>query len=196
MADTPEFGRGQPHEQGAGLAVSDLKVWFLREVLPLEAALMQFLRRSGRSKSEIDDLCQDVYVRVFEAAQKQLPQPVRPFVFTIARNLLIDHIRKGQVVPIETVAELGTLDVAFDGPGPDRVVIAREELRRLQVALDQLPDRCREAVVMRKVDGLPRREIAQRMGVTEFTVNAHLTHGVRLLADMVYGDPAALRRKS
>jgi RNA polymerase sigma-70 factor (ECF subfamily) len=176
--------------------VSDLKVWFLREVLPLEAALMQFLRRSGRSKSEIDDLCQDVYVRVFEAAQKQLPQPVRPFVFTIARNLLIDHIRKGQVVPIETVAELGTLDVAFDGPGPDRVVIAREELRRLQVALDQLPDRCREAVVMRKVDGLPRREIAQRMGVTEFTVNAHLTHGVRLLADMVYGDPAALRRKS
>lgn len=196
MADTPKFTGGRPYELGAQIAVSDLKDWFLREVLPLEPALMQFLRRSGRSKSEIDDLCQDVYVRVFEAAQKQTPRPVRPFVFAVARNLLIDHIRKDQIVPIETVAELDTLDVAFDGPDPDRTVIAREELRRLQVALDHLPERCREAVVMRKVDGLSRREIAQRMGVTEFTVNAHLTQGVRALADMVYGDPGELRRKT
>jgi len=196
MADTPEIGLGRQHDGGAGIAVSDLKGWFLREVLPLEAALMQFLRRSGRSKSEIDDLCQDVYVRIFEAAQKQLPQPVRPFVFTVARNLLIDRIRKDQIVPIETVAELDMLDVAFEGPGPDRTVMAREELRRLQAALDLLPERCREAVVMRKVEGLSRREIAQRMGIAEFTVNAHLTHGVRALADMVYGDPAQLRRKT
>jgi len=196
MADTPENGSQNHRNVGAGAAVSDLKGWFLREVLPLESALIQFLRRSGRSKSEVDDLCQDVYVRVFEAAQKQLPHPVRPFVFTVARNLLIDHVRKSQVVPIDTVAELDVLDVAFDGPGADRTVMAREELRRLQAALDHLPERCREAVVMRKVEGLSRREIARRMGITEFTVNAHLTHGVRVLADIVHGDPAELRRKT
>ncbi len=196
MADTPDFNGGHPFNLGAKLVVSNLKDWFLAEVLPLEPALIQFLRRSGRSKSEIDDLCQDVYVRVFEAAQKQMPRPVRPFVFTVARNLLIDHIRRDQIIPIETVAELDALDIAFDGPGPDRTVMAREELRRLQTALDHLPDRCREAVVMRKVEGLSRREISQRMGVTEFTVNAHLTHGVRVLADMVYGDPGELRRKT
>jgi RNA polymerase sigma factor (sigma-70 family) len=195
MTDTTEFGRGNPCGTDAGPVIDALKHWFLCEVLPLEAALTQFLRRSGRNKSEIDDLCQDVYVRVFEMAQKQLPHPVRPFVFTVARNLLIDRIRKDQVVPIETAAEWETLDIAFEGPGSDRVVIAREELRRLQTALDFLPERCREAVILRKVEGLSRREIAQRMGIAEFTVNAHLTHGVRALADMVYGDPASLRRK-
>lgn len=194
MTDTPQGDHGAQHGPRAGMA--DLKAWFLREVLPLEAAVIQFLRRSGRSQSEIDDLCQDVYVRVYETAQKQFPHPVRPFVFAVARNLLIDRVRREHIIPIETVAEPDGLDIAFDGPGPDRTVMAREELRRLQVALDRLPPRCREAIVMRKVDGLSRREIAARMGIEESTVNRHLTEGVRALAGLVYGDPAELRRKS
>ena len=56
----------------------------------------------------------------------------------------------------------------------------------LQAALDQLPPRCREAVVMRKIEGLPRREIAMRMGIAEKTVRRHIGDGMCALADALY----------
>jgi len=175
--------------QGAVVTVpvSDVRAWFVREVLPLEAVLMQFLRRSARDYADAEDLRQEVYMRVCEAAQAEIPRAARPFVFTVARNLLIDRARREPVVSIEAVADLEVLNVAIDEPGPDRSVAARDELRRLQNALQGLPPRSRSAVVMRKVDGLSRREIAQRLGVTEKTVERHLTIGLRALADAIFG---------
>jgi RNA polymerase sigma-70 factor (ECF subfamily) len=197
MADKPETGRDDTdlRLRGVGATVPALQEWFVREVLPLEATLMQFLRRSGRSKSDIDDLVQDVYVRVCEAAAQQIPDPAKPFVFTIARNLLIDRLRREHVVPIETVEDLDALNVAIDAPGPDQTLIAREELRRVQAALDRLPRRAREAVILRKIEGLSWREIGQRMGIAERTVNRHLTDAMHALADTLYGDPPDVRRK-
>jgi RNA polymerase sigma-70 factor (ECF subfamily) len=167
---------------------SDLDSWFVREVLPLESALTQFLRRSWRNRSDVDDLCQEVYVRVYEAAQKEIPDPVRPFVFAVARNLIINRVRREQIVPIESLGDLDALNVAADEPGPDRNAMAREELRRLQSALDNLPPRCRQAVVLKKIEGLSRKEIAQRMGISEDTVHRHLTEGRHALADLLYGE--------
>lgn len=197
MADKPETGRDDTDLRlwSVGPTVPALQEWFVREVLPLEATLMQFLRRSGRSKSDIDDLVQDVYVRVCEAASQQIPDPAKPFVFTVARNLLIDRLRREHVVPIETVEDLDALNIAIDAPGPDQTLIAREELRRVQAALDQLPRRAREAVILRKVEGLSWREIGQRMGIAERTVNRHLTDAMHALADKLYGDPPDVRRK-
>jgi len=197
MADKPETGRDDTdlRLRSVSPTVPALQEWFVREVLPLEATLMQFLRRSGRSKSDIDDLVQDIYVRVCEAAAKEFPDPVKPFVFTVARNLLIDRLRREQVVPIETMEDVDALNVAMDAPGPDQNVIAREELRRVQAALDRLPRRAREAVILRKVEGLSWREIGQRMGIADRTVNRHLTDAMHALADMLYGDPPDVRRK-
>jgi RNA polymerase sigma-70 factor (ECF subfamily) len=100
---------------------------------------MQFLRRIRHNKIDVDDLCQDVYVRVCETALTEIPRPAKSFVFTVARNIVIDEMRREQVVPIDAVADLDVLHIAIDTPGPDQSVIARDELRRLQVALDELP---------------------------------------------------------
>jgi len=169
---------------------SDLDNWFVREVLPLESALTQFLRRSWRNRSDVDDLCQEVYVRVYEAAQKEIPDPVRPFVFAVARNLIINRVRREQIVPIESLGDLDALNIAADEPGPDCNAMAREELRRLQSALDNLPPRCRQAVVMGRIEGLTGREIAVRMGISEKTVSEHLSLGMCALADALYGEQA------
>jgi len=184
------------HRPAVALAACKVDVWFAHEVLPLEAALMQFLRHNWRNKSDIADLLQDVYVRVYEAALKQIPESTRAFVFATARNLLINRVRREQIIPIEAVADLDALGVAMDEPGPDRSVIARDELRRLQDVLDRLPRRSREAIVMKQVEGLSRREIATRMGVTEKTVKWHLNEGVRELADILYGEPVVQRGKA
>ena len=196
MADKTDIDRGGADRREAGVSAPALRDWFVREVLPLEAALMQFLRRSSRSRTEADDLRQEVYVRVCEAARREIPQPARPFVFTVARNLLIDRARREQIVSIEAVADLGALEIAADEPEPDRTVIARQELRRLQTALDRLPNRCRQAVVLRKIDGLSYREIGLRMGIAEDTVSKHLREGMYALADVLHSEPAEDRSNS
>jgi len=193
----------EPNREGVGVLrprpdmnARDVDDWFVREVLPLEAALMQFLNHNWRNKSEIADLRQDIYERVCEAAQEQLPHNTKPFVFTTARNLLIDRVREKRFVLLDTVAKLEALDIASNEPGAERVVIAREELQRLQAALDCLPRQCRKTVVMAKIDGLSRREIAVRMGVSEETVKMHLANGMRALADALYSVPANPERSA
>jgi RNA polymerase sigma factor (sigma-70 family) len=117
-----------------------------------------------------------------------MPVPAKAFVFATARNLLIDRVRKENIVPIEAMADLDTLGIALDEPGPDRSAIARQELRRLQAALDQLPPRQREAVLMRKIEGLSRPEIAAHMGIAEATVSVHLATGMAALADFFHSE--------
>jgi len=190
MADRPKNDFDVPNAPASGEAagMEELEAWFVREVLPLEARLIQFLRRGGRSNSDVEDLRQDLYERVFDAARDGIPKSTRAFVFTAARNLLINHVKHEQVVPFTSVEGLEDLNLAIDEPAPDRVVIARQELRRLQAALDKLPERQRRAIVLRKIQGLSIREIAERVGAAERTVEEHLTEGVRTLASILYRD--------
>jgi RNA polymerase sigma factor (sigma-70 family) len=194
MADTREIGCEDLRTLGESMSVPDLQAWFVREVLPLEAGLTQFLRHNWRNKADIADLLQDIYLRVFDAAQKQRPDNTKAFVFATAQNLIIDRVRREKIVPIEAVAEMDALLVPANEPPPDHAVIARDELRRVQGALDHLPARCREAIVMKQVGGLSRREIASRMGISEKTVKWYLADGLRLLADILYGENAGGRR--
>ncbi|HSZ74434.1 MAG TPA: RNA polymerase sigma factor [Rhizomicrobium sp.] len=195
MVDTDSH-REDARDVRPSMAMSDIDIWFCREVLPLEATLMQYLRRNWANASDIADLRQDVYMRVYEAAQKQRPDSAKFFVLAIARNLLIDRVRRARVVPMETVTDLEALAVASHDVGADRIVMARDALSRLQTALEHLAPRAREAVLLSKVEGLSRRQIAQRMGIAEDTVKHHLVNGMHALAEQLYGAlPDAARRK-
>lgn len=191
MSDSPEISHARNEADGrrAMTPAQDINAWFVREILPLEPSLMKFLRRSWRNESDIRDLCQDVYVEVYEAARIEFPKSARAFLFSVARNAVIDRSRRAQIVAIEAVADLETLGLTLDEPGPDQAVMGRQDLRRLQSALDKLPDRWREALVMRKIQGLTRPEIAQRMGIAERTVSQHLASAIVALANFFHADP-------
>ena len=154
MTDAPANGPTnlEAHASYAATPAPEVDDWFAREVLPLEVALMQFLQHNWRNKSDIADLRQDVYVQVYESALKTLPDQPKQFVFATARNLLINRVRREQIVPIEAVADLDALEIAMDLPGPDRTILARDELRQLQAALDRLAPRCREVVIMGQIE--------------------------------------------
>jgi RNA polymerase sigma factor (sigma-70 family) len=174
------------------VASSQAKAWFVREVLPLEAMLTRFLHKNWRNKADLEDFRQEIYAHVLDAAETKIPDRAKPFVFSVARNLLVDRFRKEHVVPIEAAAELDTLNIPADEPGPERSVVARDMLRRLQAAIDRLPPRCREAFVLKRIEGLSRQEIAERMGIAEQTVSDHIAYGMRVLADVLYGESPEL----
>lgn len=193
MVEKSDFSQREASLRRSGVNAADevLHAWFVGEVLSLEAVLMQFLRNNWRNASEVEDLCQDVYLRAYEAAAVHgMPERTKPFVFTIARNLLIDRVRRGQIVPIEAMAELDRLEAAGEAPSAEQSVIAGEELRRLHAALDQLPPRCREVVVLTRVEGLTRQQIAMQMRISDRTVAKHLEIGMRSLANALYRTPA------
>lgn len=156
--------------------------WFVEQVLPLEAELMRFLRRSWPNTDELADLRQETMVRAYEAGVRERPRQTRPFVYMVARNLMTDRIRHARVVSIDYVEDLDALDVLSQEPLADQLVSAREDLRRFAAALDRLPPRCREVVALRKIEGLSQREVAQRMGTTEDTVERQVSKGMRALA--------------
>jgi RNA polymerase sigma factor (sigma-70 family) len=197
MAEPPDTNRiDAAHDPSDMANASEIKLWFVREVLPLEGVLIQFLNRSGRSKSDVEDLRQEVYMRVCAAAQDELPCHAKALVFTAARNLLIDRVRREQIVSIEFMENLDVLNIAIEEPALDRVLIAREELRKLQAALDKLPERERAVLVMQKIEGLSVCEIAERLGVSTRTVKRSLSEGFRALADLMLREPADPRRTS
>jgi len=164
------------------MAEQPIDQWFMREVLPLEPMLTRFLQRNWRNEAEIGDLRQEAYARVYEAAQRERPLLVKPFLFQITRNLMIDRLRRQSVVSLESMTDFEWLNVSDDKPSSEAYVAARQELRLLQAALDALPPRCRQVVLMRKVEGLSQKEVAKRMGITIETVENQVAKGMRLLA--------------
>ena len=197
MTEIPDAKTELPEARplGAVSASSKENAWFTREVLPLEGLLLKFLRRGWRNESDIKDLCQDVYMEVYEAAKNEIPMSAKAFVFAVARNVLVDRIRREQIVSIEAVADFETLGLAADEPGPDRTAIARQELRKLQAALERMPARWRDAVVMRKIQEMSRPEIALRLGISEATVSQHLAAGTGALATLFHDDLIELKEK-
>lgn len=159
--------------------------WFTRKVLVHEPRLRGRLRRFFSSPWELDDIVQEAYVRLLALGPLQRAQVRAPFAFllTTARNLAVDRLRRQPLVSLDLLIELESLDVASDLPGVIEDLSAREELALLHEALASLPERCREVMVLRKVHGMPQREVALKLSVSESTVEKHVSNGVRLCAE-------------
>lgn len=159
-----------------------LDSWFKREILAHEEALMRYLLRHWPSRHEAPDLRQDIYVRIYEAASKSRPHSAKSFLFSTARNLMTDRIRRQKIVAIDAVGDLEALNVPVGELTPEQRLSVHQELRRLSEAIDTLPPKCRRVMWMRRVDDLPQKEVAARLGLTEKAVEKHVMRGMRLLA--------------
>jgi RNA polymerase sigma factor (sigma-70 family) len=171
-----------------------VKAWFVQEILPLEAMLTRFIRLNWRHRADIADLRQDIYARICASAREQLPRQAKPFLFTTARNHLINCAKRAQVVSIEYFADLEASMFAVDTVTPERTLLAQDEFRRVRNGLEQLPPRCREVVLLRKIEGLSTREVATRLHVGIDTVEQQMVHGMRALVDFMLGGSGKIRR--
>jgi RNA polymerase sigma factor (sigma-70 family) len=155
--------------------------WVGREILPHEADVRAWLRRSLVSDGEVEDVIQDAYCRLLSLQGTGHIASPRAYFFTAARAVVIDHIRRSRVVRMETITEIDALNVVLDEPSPERVAAGRRELDRVRRMIAALPDRCRRVFELRKIEGLPQREIAALLGVTETIVENDVVKGQRLI---------------
>ena len=164
-----------------------LNSWFACEILVHEAALVRYLKRIWPNHEEVPDLRQEIYVRVYEAARHARPTFPKSFLFSTARHLITDRVRRARVVSIEAAGDLQDSNVLIDDVSPERRVHAREELKQLSNAFGLLPPRCREVVWLRKVDGISQSEVAQRLNISTRTVEFQVQKGMRILAQALFG---------
>ena len=162
------------------------RAWFAR-ILVHEPSLRAYLRRLTRERVEVSDVIQETYARLLglSAAQRAAIRTLRAFLFTTARNVAMEALRRRPVVSLDALLELGASSVVADSEvesPPDQKLNARQELELLAGAIASLPDRCREVLTLRKIHGLSQKEIAARLGIAEHTVEKHVSYGVRLCA--------------
>src|SRR5579862_419074 len=157
--------------------------WIAVHILPCERELRGWLRqRLGRlSGYEIDDVVQEAYARIWQADLSAVHN-ARAYLYATVRHLLSEYLRRSRIVPIELLGEIEGLNLISDEPGPDRLIAAHQELERLLAIVARLPARCRRAFELRKFQGLSHREVAQHMGLSEKTIENHLTRALAAIA--------------
>jgi RNA polymerase sigma-70 factor (ECF subfamily) len=153
--------------------------WFSDEVHPHEPSLKAYLRSSFPTVRDVDDVVQESYLRIWKARAGQPIQSAKAFLFRIARNLALDLVRRDRISPVIAVGDSAVEFVADSRPDAAETASAGEKIRLLAEAVATLPDRCREIVILRKLDGLPQREVAARLGISEKTVEEQVSRGVR-----------------
>jgi RNA polymerase sigma-70 factor (ECF subfamily) len=147
--------------------------------------------RFSGSRQDAEDLTQEVFLKVYRnlASFDAAKGSFQTWLTTIARNLLVDHFRR---TPMQRVTD--SIDGGEEGmpeqlsshdPSPHDFAVRRELERMVQAALVKLPVDYREAVILRDLEEMDYREIAQVLRIPEGTVKSRISRGRAELARLL-----------
>lgn len=160
---------------------------YVCEILRQEPLLRAYLHRFAPQHPDLEDLLQETYSRLFglSAERRTDVENVQAFAVTVARNIVTDWVRRQRIVPIDDVGDVAALPVVDGAADVEAIVHSHQQLVRIADAIATLPERCRQVFTLRRVYGFSQKEIANRLGVTEGTVEQHLIKGVRRCAEIM-----------
>lgn len=161
--------------------------WFINHVLPHEAVYVAVARRLCGNADDAQDLLHDAYAQLLLQKDWETIQNPRRYVLRMLHNLAVQRMRRARVIDFRQLSELSGFDPADDAPDGFHIVDSRDQLRRLMRALDSLPARCREVVLLRRFEELAPRDIARRLGLSLSTMEKRLARGLALLAHAMEG---------
>jgi RNA polymerase sigma-70 factor (ECF subfamily) len=140
--------------------------------------LVRFLSAKLGDRQVAADVAHDAYLRVMErAGQEKIASP-RAFLYRTALNLVIDEHRRNALRRTENLDVLDQ-DEQFFSPSPHRSLAQDQRLELLQRALDELPPMCRDAFLLRKLEGLSHDEIAKRLSISQSLVEKHIVNAMK-----------------
>lgn len=138
------------------------------------AELTGYLNRRLQSPELAAELCQEVYLRLRRVPRHQALDNPRAFLFRIARNLLIDHLRQQNGQPTAITLQEAAEDLESPAPDPETAASDAQVLDSLREALGELPHHVRQALLWNRLEGLTQKEIAGRLGVSERMVGKYI----------------------
>jgi RNA polymerase sigma-70 factor (ECF subfamily) len=163
------------------------QAWAQREIWYRFAPMVfSLLRRSLGARHEIEDLLQEVFLRVFgRLSTLENPVALRSFVYSFAVRVISEEIRRHRVR--SRLAAL-FLTPVLDQTTPHVDFESREILARIQGVLDQMNDRVRAVFVLRRFDGVALTEIASGLGLSLATVKRDLDKANDFIATAIRRD--------
>lgn len=154
-------------------------------------ALARFLRARTGSSAEIEDLLQDIYLRVAATDDSvEIHNPVA-YLYRLASNLLVDRARSRRDAAARDAAWRrlnqvpGQMEDIADAPSAEDVVAGRQRLDALLKALATLPPKTQRIFRMHKFDGLGYAAVAEEMQISRSSVEKHMMEALRVLAGRV-----------
>ena len=165
-----------------------------------KAELRRYISRFLGSM-DVDDILQEVFLRAYASEQKRPILMPRAYLFRVAKHASLNELarrRNSLATPIEDFADPDVVG-SSNQPGVEQDLEGRRRIALFTRAVASLPDQCRRAFVLRKVEGLSQAEIAERLGLSESTVEKHLAKGMLLTRDFMArsesgGEPEAIAR--
>lgn len=145
-----------------------LQTWFQRYS---DDIFVFFCRKVG--ESDASDLVQEVYLRALTYPMVATIVKPRAFLFRIAANLVVDHVRKQQHRQYENYEDIEERTLV-SLLGPDDTVCGAERLEKFRDALAELPAEQRQAFLLNRFEGLSHVEIAQFMGISDKSVHRYV----------------------
>jgi RNA polymerase sigma-70 factor (ECF subfamily) len=166
-----------------------------RDVTLLHALVEQYQYRLVRyliyllgRHDEIDDLVQETWLRVLERGRSYDGRSrFEPWLFTIARHLAIDHIRKRRTVSLEAEDDGESPLPASGDPSPFILAARTEDAQRLAQSMQTLDFIYREVLVLRFQEDLSLQEVAAVIGAPVSTVASRIYRGLRTLREQLEG---------
>ena len=162
----------------------DEKKQFERLVVPHLEDALTLARWLTRSSSDAEDVVQESCLRAFQAIDQFAGSNARSWILAIVRNTAYTWIRKNRSTPLVSFdslagdqreeVELGGELADANDSNPEIQLIKRTDAARFEIAIKKLPPNFREAVVLRDIQGLDYREIAEVTGVPIGTVMSRL----------------------
>lgn len=131
------------------------------------------MMRSGASDALAEDVMQEAMMTVWRKVHLYAPErgSVSAWIFAVARNARINHLRKASSRPYEDVNEL---EIPSSDPSGEEVTYANERAERVAAALAMLPDAQKQIVELAFIEDMTQVEIAQRLDVPLGTVKSRM----------------------
>jgi RNA polymerase sigma-70 factor, ECF subfamily len=141
---------------------------------------------------DAEDLTEQTFLqayRHFERAQRESNgRPLRPWLIRIAHNLAANYYRDRARKPTAALEDAGPISSPHD---TEKVVEGRDELQRILVGVQDLPDDRREALIMRFALGMDNREIARALGRSDGATKVLIHRAIRQLEEIVKREEAS-----